>query len=279
MFSRQQLINQIRQKKSFLCIGLDTDPSRLPDCLKDYPNPVMEFNRQIIDATHDLCIAYKPNTAFYECHGVQGWQNLIDTCQYIPENIFKIADAKRGDIGNTSTMYAQAFFQPSLSGMDFDAVTVAPYMGADSVQPFLAFKSKWVILLALTSNAGSQDFQTLPSGDKQLFEQVIQKSAAWGNPENLMFVVGATRAEAFQAIRRYVPNHFLLVPGVGVQGGSLGDVCKYGINAECGLIVNASRSILYASSGNDFADAARTEALRIQQEMQLELEKINFFVG
>ncbi|MGV8878316.1 MAG: orotidine-5'-phosphate decarboxylase [Sphingobacteriaceae bacterium] len=279
MFSRQQIIQQIRLKKSFLCIGLDTNPILLPDCLKDHPNPVMEFNRRIIDATHDLCIAYKPNTAFYECYGVKGWQNLQQTCNYIPDQVFKIADAKRGDIGNTSAMYAQAFFEPSVSGMNFDAVTVAPYMGADSVQPFLSFEGKWIILLALTSNSGSQDFQTLPLGDQQLFEKVISRAAGWASAENMMFVVGATRGESFKAVRKLAPDHFLLVPGVGAQGGSLAEVCKYGMNADCGLIVNASRSIIYASSEPDFADAARAEALRIREEMGVELTRIDFFAS
>ncbi|MGI4728206.1 MAG: orotidine-5'-phosphate decarboxylase [Janthinobacterium lividum] len=276
MYSRQQLIDQIRQKKSFLCIGLDTDPQKIPSFLKEFPNPVLEFNKRIIDATHDLCIAYKPNTAFYECNGAKGWQNLIDTCNYIPEGIFKIADAKRGDLGNTGQMYAKAFFDQESSGMAFDAVTVAPYMGADSVMPFLAYQNKWAILLALTSNESHADFQLASNGEIKLFEQVLQKSQQWGNKEQLMYVVGATRGEAFLEVRKYVPDHFLLVPGVGTQGGSLADVCKYGMNAACGLIVNASRSIIYASSGQDFAEAARAEALKMQHEMEAELYKIGF---
>ncbi len=276
MFSRQQLISQIRQKKSFLCIGLDTDAEKIPSFLNDCPNPVMEFNRRIIDATHDLCIAYKPNTAFYESYGAKGWQNLTDTCNYIPDSVFKIADAKRGDLGNTAEMYAKAFFDKQASGMEFDAVTVAPYMGADSVMPFLAYKNKWVILLALTSNQSHLDFQLIENKDGYLYEQVLQKSQNWGNAEQLMFVVGATRGEAFFKVRKHVPNHFLLVPGVGAQGGSLAEVCKYGMNADCGLIVNASRSIIYASNGTNFAEAARAEALKMKLEMEAELLKSGF---
>lgn len=276
MYSRQQLINQIKHKKSFLCIGLDTDPKKIPDFLKEFPNPVLEFNRRIINATHDLCIAYKPNTAFYECYGAKGWQNLIDTCKYIPENVFKIADAKRGDLGNTAQMYAKAFFDEANSGMSFDAVTVAPYMGSDSVMPFLAYQNKWAILLALTSNESHADFQLYGNGENALFEQVLQKSQQWGTDEQLMYVVGATRGEVFLTVRKHVPNHFLLVPGLGIQGGSLAEVCKYGLNADCGLIVNASRSIIYASSERDFAEAARAEALKIRQEMETELYKSGF---
>lgn len=276
MFLRQQLINNIRQKKSFLCIGLDTDPEKIPSFLNDFPNPVMEFNRRIIDATHDLCIAYKPNTAFYECHGAKGWQNLIDTCNYIPNNIFKIADAKRGDLGNTAENYAKAFFNKQTSGMEFDAVTIAPYMGSDSAMPFLAHQNKWVILLALTSNQSHQDFQLSANGHGNLYEQVLKQSQTWGTEEQLMYVIGATRSEAFLNVRKLVPNHFLLVPGVGAQGGKLEDVCKYGINADCGLIVNASRSIIYASSEKDFAEAARAEALKMQLAMEGELIKCRF---
>ncbi len=276
MFSKQQLISTIRQKKSFLCIGLDTDPAKIPPFLNNFPNPVMEFNRRIIDATHDLCIAYKPNTAFYECYGAKGWQNLIDTCNYIPDDVFKIADAKRGDLGNTGAMYAKAFFNRQLSGMEVDAVTVAPYMGADSVMPFLSHKNKWAIVLALTSNQSHHDFQLMENEDGALFEQVLQKSQTWGTDEQLMYVVGATRGEAFSAIRKIVPNHFLLVPGVGAQGGSLEQVCKYGMNAECGLIVNSSRGVIYASNGEDFAAAARAEALKMQVAMEVELSKSGF---
>jgi len=274
--NRQQLIEQIRKKQSFLCVGLDTDPDLIPDCLKDHPHPVQEFNKRIIEATHDLCVAYKPNTAFYESRGVKGWEDLVQTWKLIPQDCFSIADAKRGDIGNTSTRYAQAFFDESLSGMSFDSVTVAPYMGSDSVKPFLAFEDKWVILLALTSNEGSRDFQFLKSDDKQLFESVIQESRSWSGSDQLMYVVGATRGEAFTTIRKWAPDHFLLVPGVGAQGGSLAEVCRYGLNKDCGLLVNASRSIIYASKGSDFAEKAREEALKMQQEMAAELRKINF---
>lgn len=276
MFSRQQLIGQIRQKKSFLCIGLDTDPEKIPAFLHAFPDPVLEFNRRVIDATQDLCIAYKPNTAFYEGYGAKGWQNLIDTSNYIPKDIFKIADAKRGDLGNTGEMYAKAFFDKESSGMEFDAVTVAPYMGSDSAMPFLAYKNKWVILLALTSNESHRDFQLAPSGQRVLYEQVLQKSRHWGTAEQLMYVVGATRAEAFLNVRKQVPDHFLLVPGVGIQGGSFEEVCKYGMNKDCGLIVNASRSIIYASSGHDFAEAARAEALSLQLAMEFQLKKSGF---
>lgn len=276
MFSRQQLIDQIRKKKSFLCIGLDTDPEKIPAFLNEFPNPVMEFNRRIIDATHDLCIAYKPNTAFYECYGAIGWQNLTDTCNYIPKDIFKIADAKRGDMGNTSEMYAKAFFDTAFSGMEFDAVTIAPYMGGDSVVPFLKYPNKWVILLALTSNESHQDFQLEETHEGRLFEQVLKKSSTWGNNGQIMYVAGATRGEAFLDIRNLVPDHFLLVPGVGAQGGSLESVCKYGMNKDCGLIVNSSRSIIYASDERDFAQAARAEASKIQRDMENELIKSGF---
>lgn len=274
--TRNQIIEQIRKKRSFLCVGLDTDLDLIPDCLKNHPNPVVEFNKRIIEATHDLCVAYKPNTAFYESRGVKGWEDLVQTSALIPKDCLSIADAKRGDIGNTSTRYAQAFFDVSLSGMDFDAVTIAPYMGSDSVKPFLAFKGKWVIVLALTSNEGIADFQNLQQNDMHLFEFVIQKANTWASAEQLMFVVGATRGEAFKTIRKHAPHNFLLVPGVGAQGGSLAEVCQYGMTKDCGLLVNASRSIIYASKGDDFAEKAREEALKIQQEMALELEKINF---
>jgi len=274
--TRKELVDQIRVKKSFLCVGLDTDITKIPEFLFDYPDPIFEFNKRIIDATHDLCVAYKPNTAFYESRGVAGWADLVKTCQYIPQQCLSIADAKRGDIGNTSAMYAEAFFNPQSSGMDFGALTVAPYMGADSVTPFYKYPNKWVILLALTSNEGSKDFQFLETNGTALFEQVIQKAQQWGTTDNLMFVVGATRGEGFLTIRKHAPDHFLLVPGVGAQGGSLEDVCRYGINKDCGLLVNSSRSIIYASKGKDFAEAARAEALKIQQEMALQLEKIGF---
>jgi len=272
--NREQLISEIKSKQSFLCIGLDTDISKIPSFLLDNEDPVFEFNKQIIDATADLCVAYKPNTAFYECRGISGWQSLVKTWQYLPENCFSIADAKRGDIGNTSSMYAKAFFDQQSSQMSFDSVTVAPYMGSDSVKPFLEFEDKWVILLGLTSNDGSADFQFLSHDGEFLYEHVIQKANSWAGPDRLMFVVGATRGEAFKIIRKHAPDNFLLVPGVGAQGGSLQDVCKYGMNADCGLIVNSSRAIIYASDSTDFADRAREEALKIQIEMKSELEKI-----
>ncbi|HEY1025972.1 MAG TPA: orotidine-5'-phosphate decarboxylase [Sphingobacteriaceae bacterium] len=274
--TRKQLIDQIRLKKSFLCVGLDTDITKIPEFLFEYADPVFEFNKRIIDATHDLCVAYKPNIAFYESRGVKGWESLSKTANYLPADSFSIADAKRGDIGNTSAMYAEAFFNGKTSGMSFDSITVAPYMGHDSVLPFYKFKNKWVILLALTSNEGSKDFQFLSSGGQHLFQTVIEKAKTWGNSENLMFVVGATRGDAFLEIRKHAPDHFLLVPGVGAQGGSLEDVCRYGMTVDCGLLVNASRSVIYASNGEDFAEAAREEALKIQREMAVQLEKIGF---
>lgn len=274
--TREELITQIRIKKSFLTIGLDTDIDKIPTHLFKFDDPVFEFNKQIIDATHHLCVSYKINTAFYESRGLAGWQSLIKTINYIPKDIFTIADAKRGDIGNTSAMYAKAFFDQESSDMSFDSVTVAPYMGKDSVQPFLDFKNKWVILLALTSNESAKDFQLLSYHDESLFETVIKKSQEWGSIENLMFVVGATKAKAFEEIRAIAPNHFLLVPGVGSQGGSLADVCKYGITKDCGLLVNSSRAIIFASKNEDFASAAKQEAYKLQQEMETELVKINF---
>jgi len=273
MISRQQLIEQIIQKKSFLCVGLDTDIDKIPAFLKSYPDPVFEFNKRIIDATKDLCISYKPNAAFYESRGIKGLQSLIATENYLPSDTLNIIDAKRGDIGNTSGMYAKAFFDKEASGMSFDAITVAPYMGNDSVTPFLAFEGKWVIILALTSSIGSKDFQYLTTENGTLYESVIQKANTWAGADRIMYVVGATKSTEFTNIRKYAPDNFLLVPGVGAQGGNLQEVCQYGMTKECGLIVNASRSIIYASNGEDFADAARTEALKIQQEMQVELEK------
>ncbi len=262
----QQLIAQIKHKKSFLCIGLDVDLTKIPQHLLSLEDPIFEFNKAIIDATHDLCVSYKPNIAFYEAHGVKGWQALQKTIDYINEKhseIFTIADAKRGDIGNTSAMYAKAFFED----LNFDSVTVAPYMGKDSVEPFLAFKNKHTILLALTSNEGASDFQTKNSDGKALYKTVIETSKTWKNSESLMYVVGATKAEYFTEIRRIVPNSFLLVPGVGAQGGSLAEVCKYGINASIGLLINSSRSIIYASNGINFAEKAREEAMKMQSEM------------
>lgn len=270
--TRHELIHQIKRKRSFLCIGLDTDINKIPEHLLDHEDPVFEFNRQIIAATADLCVAYKPNIAFYESRGVAGWKSLQKTWAALPENCFRIADAKRGDIGNTSKMYAQAFFDREVSGLGFDAITVAPYMGHDSIQPFLEFDGKWTIVLALTSNVGGLDFQTFSNNQGlQLFEQVIRKVNTWGSLDNLMYVVGATRGEALAAIRRHAPDHFLLVPGVGAQGGSLSEVCLYGMNADCGLLVNATRSVIYASRGTDFAEKARLEALALQQEMEREL--------
>jgi orotidine-5'-phosphate decarboxylase len=274
--NREQLINQIKAKKSFLCVGLDTDITLIPQFLLDYEDPVLEFNKRIIDATHDLCVAYKPNSAFYESRGLVGWKSLIETSKLIPSSCLGIIDAKRGDIGNTSTMYAKAFFDLSSSGMNFDAITIAPYMGSDSVKPFLAFHDKWVILLALTSNDGSKDFQFIQSENGRLFENVIEKANTWAGNDRMMYVVGATRGEEFLSIRKHAPDHFLLVPGVGAQGGSLQEVCKYGLSPNCGLLVNSSRSIIYASSGEDFADRAREEAKKLQFEMELLLQDIGF---
>lgn len=268
------LVQQIKAKKSFLCIGLDTDLSKIPAHLLQQEDPIFAFNKAIIDATADLCVAYKPNLAFYESMGAAGWESLRKTMDYIPAHCFTIADAKRGDIGNTSAMYAKTFFEPSAAGFNFDSVTVAPYMGSDSVTPFLAYSNKWVILLALTSNDGAKDFQfdSFENGEK-VFERVLVKSSQWGSDENMMYVVGATRGEAFAAIRKLVPDHFLLVPGVGAQGGSLAEVCKYGLNKECGLLVNSSRAIIYASNTIDFASKAREAALAMQQEMEIILQE------
>lgn len=276
--TRNQLIEQIKLKRSFLCVGLDTDINKIPEFLLDTADPVYEFNKKIIEATSDLCVSYKINTAFYECRGVAGWESLVKTWAYIPDHCFTIADAKRGDIGNTSEMYAEAFFNPNSSGMGFDSITVAPYMGEDSVKPFLKFQDKWVILLALTSNPGSKDFQFLSNDDRYLFEAVISKANEWAGPDQLMFVVGATRGEFFTDVRKFAPDNFLLVPGVGAQGGSLEEVCKYGMNKDCGLLVNSSRSVLYASSGRDFVEAAREEAIRLQTQMKLELDKLESFL-
>ena len=268
----QQLIEQIRLKKSFLCIGLDVDLTKIPAHLLATEDPIFEFNKAIIDATHDLCVSYKPNTAFYEAYGIKGWQSLQKTINYINEKypeVFTIADAKRGDIGNTSTMYAKAF----LEDLNFDSVTVAPYMGKDSVEPFLAFENKHTIMLALTSNEGAFDFQTLETNGKELYKTVLETSKNWKNSENLMYVVGATKAEYFTEIRKIVPNSFLLVPGVGAQGGSLAEVCKYGMNENVGLLINSSRGIIYASNEINFAEKAREEALKLQVEMNEILSK------
>jgi orotidine-5'-phosphate decarboxylase len=267
----KQLVEQIKTKKSFLCIGLDVDLNKIPKHLLELDDPIFEFNKAIIDATHDVAVAYKPNTAFYEAYGINGWISLQKTINYINSthpDIFTIADAKRGDIGNTSSMYAKAFFED----LNFDSVTVAPYMGRDSVEPFLDFDNKHTILLALTSNEGAFDFQTLNVGMIELYKQVLETSKTWKNSENLMYVVGATKAEYFAEIRKIVPDSFLLVPGVGAQGGSLQEVCKYGINANVGLLINSSRAIIYASNGADFAEKARAESLLIQQEMATLLE-------
>jgi orotidine-5'-phosphate decarboxylase len=261
-----QLVQQIRQKQSFLCIGLDVDLTKIPQHLLQLEDPIFEFNKAIIDATHDLCVAFKPNTAFYEAYGLKGWQSLQKTINYLNEKhpeIFTIADAKRGDIGNTSTMYAKAF----LKDLNFDSVTVAPYMGKDSVEPFLAFENKHTIMLALTSNEGAFDFQTKSIDGEELYKTVIKTSKTWKNSQNLMYVVGATKADYFTEIRKIVPHSFLLVPGVGAQGGSLSEVCAYGMNDDIGLLINSSRAIIYAANGTDFAKMAREEALKIQQEM------------
>jgi len=273
MISRLQLINQIKLKKSFLCVGLDPDIEKIPPFLNSYPDPVLEFNKRIIDATRDLCVAYKPNAAFYESRGLKGIQSLIDTCKYLPGECLSIIDAKRGDMDNTSQMYAKAFFDEASSGMNFDAITVSPYMGYDAVAPYLEYPGKWVVLLALTSSAGSKDFQYLKTENGFLYEVVIKKANTWAGADKIMYVVGATKGTEFINIREYAPDNFLLVPGIGAQGGSLQEVCKYGMNKDCGLIVNASRSIIYASGGKDFAEAAREEAMKLQRQMQAELEK------
>ena len=272
--NRQQLINEIFTKKTFLCVGLDTDINKIPAHLKNEDDPIFAFNKAIIDATAPYCVAYKPNLAFYECYGVKGMLAFEKTIQYIKENHpnhFIIADAKRGDIGNTSKMYAQTFFEE----YNLDSVTVAPYMGEDSVKPFLEYDGKWVILLALTSNKGSHDFQlTEDKQGERLFEKVLKKSQEWGTTENLMYVVGATQGKMFEDIRRMAPEHFLLVPGVGAQGGSLQEVCKYGMTKDCGLLVNSSRGIIYASADTDFAEVAAVKAKELQEEMAVELEHI-----
>ena len=267
----QQLIDQIKKKKSFLCVGLDVDLNKIPQHLLQTEDPIFEFNKAIIDATHHLCVAYKPNIAFFEAYGLKGWQALEKTINYLNQNhpeIFTIADAKRGDIGNTSTMYAKAFFED----LAFDSVTIAPYMGKDSVEPFLAFKDKHTILLALTSNQGAFDFQTKLVEGKELYKQVLETSKTYTNSENLMYVVGATKAEYLSEIRQIIPDSFLLVPGVGAQGGNLQDVCKYGMTKDVGLLVNSSRGIIYASNQEDFAQTAAQKAEALQKEMQAILE-------
>ncbi|MCT4581859.1 MAG: orotidine-5'-phosphate decarboxylase [Flavobacteriales bacterium] len=266
----KELVDQIRSKKTFLCVGLDSDLDRIPVHLLEKEDPIFEFNKAIIDATKDLCVAYKPNIAFYEAMGPKGWESLQKTIEYIPKDCFTIADAKRGDIGNTSKMYAKTFFEY----YSFDSVTVAPYMGRDSVSPFLEFDNKWVILLAATSNVGGEDFQyhQLSKGN-QLFEEVIETSKQWGNEQNLMYVVGATRPEVFKKIRKIAPKSFLLVPGVGAQGGSLKEVCANGLTNDIGLLVNSSRGIIYADNTKNFANIARQKALEIQQEMEQIMRK------
>lgn len=271
--NRSELVNQIKTKRSFLCVGLDTDLKKMPEHLLKEEDPIFAFNKAIIDATADYCVSYKPNLAFYEAFGVKGLISFEKTIKYLKENYpnhFIVADAKRGDIGNTSAMYARTFFEE----YDVDSLTVAPYMGEDSVTPFLGYQDKWVILLALTSNKGSHDFQlTEDVNGEHLFEKVLRTSQNWGNADNMMYVVGATQGRMFEDIRKIVPNHFLLVPGVGAQGGSLEEVCKYGMNKDCGLLVNSSRGIIYASKGEDFAEQAAKNAKELQQQMDKELEK------
>lgn len=269
--NKEELFKNIQTKRSYLCVGLDSDPVKIPSHLLKYKDPVFEFNKEIIDATNKYCVAYKINTAFYEAHGAKGWDTLEKTRKYIPEDIFTIADAKRGDIGNTSKQYALAFFQH----LDFDAITVTPYMGKDSVVPFLGFENKWVILLVLTSNAGSEDFQfiTEEGSSRKLFEIVLEKSQQWSNSGQMMYVVGATQASALKEIRRIVPDHFLLIPGIGAQGGSLQEISRNGLNDQCGLLVNASRSIIYASTDKEFARTAAKEAEVLQSEMSILLDQ------
>ncbi len=267
--TKEVLFKQIQEKGSYLCVGLDADINKIPASLLKEEDPIFEFNKQIIEATADYCVAYKPNIAFYEALGPKGWESLQKTLDFIPDTHFTIADAKRGDIGNTSKLYAKAFFE----AMDFDSITVAPYMGKDSVSPFLEFEGKWVILLALTSNIGAQDFQRLDiTTGKKLFEEVLQTSQKWGSSEQLMYVVGATQASALQEIRKIIPDHFLLVPGVGAQGGSLEEVSKYGMNKHCGLLVNSSRGIIYAGEGKDFAKSSALVAKGLRDEMRGYLE-------
>ena len=261
--NRQQLVAQIHQKQSYLCVGLDTDITKIPQHLLSEPDPVFSFNKAIIDATKDLCVAYKINTAFYEALGVKGWEAMEKTVHYIGNDHFKIADAKRGDIGNTSTQYARAFFET----LSFDAITVAPYMGEDSVRPFLEHPGKWAIVLGLTSNKGAADFEMQNTGDQLLYEKVLTTVSKWGSPDNLMFVVGATQAEEFSNIRKLTPDHFYLVPGVGAQGGSLEEISRKAMNSDCGLLVNVSRAIIFASGKTDFAEKARVNAEGYQQEM------------
>lgn len=270
--TRQDLFSQIKKKNSYLCVGLDTDINKIPKHLLQHKDPVFEFNKQIIDATHDLAIAYKPNVAFYEALGPKGWESLQKTVEYIPKECFTIADAKRGDIGNTSSLYARAFFKE----MNFDSITVAPYMGEDSVKPFLEFPGKWVILLALTSNPGSADFQLISSIDGRFFyEEVIVRSQQWASADNMMYVFGATHPDKMDNIRRFAPDHFLLVPGVGAQGANLEEISQAGLNKQGGLIVNSARAIIYASADKDFASEARREAMKVQVEMKALLNRFS----
>ncbi len=267
--TRKQLVEQIYKKRSYLCVGLDTDITKIPRHLLSGPDPVFSFNKAIIDATKDLCVSYKINTAFYEALGADGWKAMEKTVQYIGDEHFKIADAKRGDIGNTSDQYAKAFFE----SMPFDAITVAPYMGEDSVKPFLQHKGKWAIVLGLTSNKGAADFELLHTGGEFFYEKVIEKICEWGNEDNLMFVIGATQASEFTNIRKLAPHHFYLVPGVGAQGGSLKEISEKAMTKDCGILVNASRAIIYASAGEDFADKSRSAAMEYQMEMSSYLNK------
>jgi orotidine-5'-phosphate decarboxylase len=269
--TRQQLTDQIFRKRSYLCVGLDTDPDKIPNHLKGHPDAIFEFNKAIIDATHDLCVAYKINTAFYEAQGAKGWEVMERTLRYIPKDIFTIADAKRGDIGNTSSQYAKAFFET----LPFDSITVAPYMGEDSVKPFLQFPGKWAIVLGLTSNTGAMDFemQTFLDGE-HLYEKVLATVSSWGTTENTMFVIGATQAASFKTVRRMTPDHFYLVPGVGAQGGSLKDISEIALIKDCGLLVNVSRAIIFASEKEDFAKEARAIAQQYQFEMEGYLKKL-----
>ncbi len=269
---KELLIEQIRSKGSYLCVGLDTDATKLPKHFRNSSNAVVKFNRAIIDATKDFCVSYKINTAFYEAQGLKGWEAMEETLHHIPREHFKIADAKRGDIGNTSSQYAKAFFET----LPFDAITVAPYMGEDSVRPFLEYENKFAIVLGLTSNAGAKDFELKKTGEEYLYERVLNIVSKWGNPGNLMFVIGATQATELQKIRKTIPDNFLLVPGVGAQGGSLKEVSKYGMNNECGLLVNASRAIIYASEGEDFDERARLVASGYNEEMKQLLSTYNF---
>lgn len=269
--TRSALVQQIFSKRSYLCVGLDTDTAKIPKHLQAGPDAVFRFNKAIVDATKDYCVSYKINTAFYEALGVKGWEVLEQTVRYIPDTHFKIADAKRGDIGNTASQYAKAFFET----LPFDAITVAPYMGRDSIEPFLEYEGKWAIVLGLTSNPGAHDFELQHTGDDYLYQTVIKKVAQWGTPENLMFVVGATQATAFSGIRKLAPGHFYLVPGVGAQGGDLKAISEQALTADCGLLVNASRAIIYASGGEDFAEKASVAAQQYQAEMAIYLERFS----